>query len=137
MDRWEESIDTWNTAYAQQNLMWTEFLPEILQVYRSTPHAGTGITPSKLMLNIEIATKLPVVLEPEKGIVPEERCKRCQEKLSDYTDRKRYARHHDLLVGGVVLVATLTKGKLTPNFSGNTFALRKEVSWSKWGSGNG
>lgn len=95
------------------------------------------MTPSKLMLNREIATKLPAVLEPEKGIVPEERWKRCQEKLSDYTDRKRKARHHDLLVGDVLFVATLTKGKLTPNFSGNTFALRKEVSWSKWRPANG
>ena len=53
--------------------LWTEILPDILQVYRSTPHAGTGMTPAKLMLNREIATKLPVVLDPEKGIVPEER----------------------------------------------------------------
>ena len=72
------------------------------------------MTPSKLMLNREIATRLPVVLEPEKGIVSEERCKRYQEKVSDYTDRKRRAPHHDLVVGDVLFVLTLTKRKFTP-----------------------
>ena len=101
------------------------------------------MTTLKLMLNREIATKLPVVLEPEKGIVPEERCKRYQEKLSGYTVRKRRAPDHDLVVGDVVFVATLTKGKFTPNFSGNNYVILKQkgsdtqVSWSKWRSGNG
>ena len=66
-----------------------------------------------------------MVLEPEKGIVPEERYKRYQEKLRDYANRNRGARHHDLVVGDVVFVATLTKGKLTPNFSGNKYVVLK------------
>ena len=84
------------------------------------------MTPAKLMLNREIATKLPVVLDPEKGIVPKERYKRYQEKLRDYADRKRRARHHDLVVGDVVFVATLTKGKLTPNFSGIKYVILRQ-----------
>ena len=77
------------------------------------------MTPAKLMLNREIAIKLPEVLEPEKGIVPEERYKRYQEKLRTYADKKRRAQYHDLVLGDVEFVATLTQGKLTPNFSGN------------------
>ena len=74
----------------------------------------------------EIATKLPVVLDPEKGIIPKERYKCYQEKLHDYADRKGRARHPDLVVGDVVFMATLTKGKLTPNFSGNDYVILKE-----------
>ena len=64
------------------------------------------------MLNRQIATKLLVVLESEKGIVLEERYKRYQEKLRAYTDKKQKIQHHNLIVGDVVFVATLTQGKL-------------------------
>ena len=143
MDGWKDSIDTWKTRIRAAELdgfLWIEVLTDIPQVYRSTPHAGTGMTPAKLMLNGEIASKLPVVLEPEKGIVPEERYKRYQEKLRDYADWKRRCRHNDLVVEDVVFVATLSKGKLTPNFIGNNYVILKEViplSWSKWRPGNG
>ena len=81
------------------------------------------MTPAKLMLNREIATKLLVVLESEKGIVPEERYKRYQEKLRAYADKKQRVQHHNLIVGDVVFVATLTQGKLTPNYSGNKYVI--------------
>ena len=81
------------------------------------------MTPAKLMFNKEIATKLPVVLEPERGVVQEERCKRYQDKLRAYADKKRRSQHHNLIVGDVVLVATLTQAKLTPSFSGNKYVI--------------
>ena len=65
-------------------------------------------------------------LEPEKGIVSEETSKRYQEKLGDYADWKRRCRHRDLVVEDVVFVATLSKGKLTPNFSGNNYVILKK-----------
>lgn len=40
-------------------LSWIELLPTILHVYRSTPHAGTDMTPAQLLLKREITTKLP------------------------------------------------------------------------------
>ena len=63
------------------------------------------MTPAKLTLNGEIATKLPVLLEQEKGIVPEERYKPYQEKLRAYADRNEGL---DI----AVFLATLIKGKL-------------------------
>jgi len=102
---------------------WTEVLPDILQVYRSTPHAGTKMTPAKVMLNREITTKLPMVPENERGIVPEERYQQYQEKLRIYADRKRHAEPHGLAVGDIVFVANMSKGKLTPNFSGDKYVI--------------
>ena len=76
VERFHRYLEHSIRAAELEGFLCTEVLPDILQVYRSTPHAGTGMTPAKLMLNGEIASKLPVVLEPEKGIVPEERYKR-------------------------------------------------------------
>ena len=104
---------------------WTEVLPDILQVYRSTPHAGTKMTPARLMLNREIATKLPMVPENTGGIIPEERYKLYQEHLRVYADRKRRAEPHNLVVGDIVFVANMNKGKLTPNFSGDKYVILK------------
>ena len=109
VERFHRYLEHSIRAAELDGFLWTEVPPYILQVYRSTPHAGTGMTPAKLMLDREIATKLSVVLELEKGIFPEERCKRYQEKLRDYADKKRRAQHHDLVVGDVVFVATLTQ----------------------------
>ena len=75
VERFHRYLEHSIRAAELDGFLWTEVLPDILQVYRSTPHAGTGMTHAKLMLNREIATKLTVVLEPEKGIVPEEKYK--------------------------------------------------------------
>ena len=114
MERFHRYLGHSIRAAELNGFLWTEVVPDIVQVYRSTHHAGTGMTPAKLMLNREIATKLPVFLRPEKGIVQEERYKRYQDKLRTYADKKRRAQHHNLIVGDVVLVATMTQGKLTP-----------------------
>ncbi|XP_048582656.1 uncharacterized protein K02A2.6-like [Nematostella vectensis] len=46
-------------------ISWMDALPGILQVYRATPHARTGVTPAKLLLNREIVTNLPCVQDTE------------------------------------------------------------------------
>ena len=63
VERFHRYLEHSICAAELDGFLWTEVLPYILQVYRSTPHAGTGMTPAKLMLDREIATKLSVVLE--------------------------------------------------------------------------
>ena len=91
VERFHQYLEHSLRAAELDGFLWTEVLPDILQVYRSIPHAGTGMTPAKLMFNREIATKFPVVLELEKGIILEERYKCYQEKLCDYADSKLMA----------------------------------------------
>ena len=119
VERFHRYLEHSIRAAAIDGLAWTEVLPDILQVYRSTPHAGTKMTPARLMLNREIATKLPMVPENTGGTIPEERYKLYQEQLSVYANRKRRGEPHDLVVGDIVFVANMNKGKLTPNVSGD------------------
>ena len=103
-------------------LSWTEVLPTILQVYRSTPHAGTNMTPAKLFLNREITTKLPTVPEMDQNN-PEERYKEYQRKLCEYTDAKRHAQQHNLVPGDIVFVANTKSGKLIPTFGHQKYVI--------------
>ena len=48
-----------------------------------------------------------------------------QEQLRVCADRKRKAELHDLVVGDIVFVANINKGKLTPNFSGDKYVIMK------------
>ena len=83
VERFHRYLEHSVRATELDGFLWIEVLPDILQVYRSTqPHAGTGMTPAKPMLNREIATKLPVVLEPKNGIAPEERYKNAIKKTT-------------------------------------------------------
>ena len=70
VERFHRYLEHSIRAAELDGFLWTEVLPDILQVYRPTPHAGTGMTPAKLTLNREIATKLPVVLKPRKRNCP-------------------------------------------------------------------
>ncbi|XP_022779210.1 uncharacterized protein K02A2.6-like [Stylophora pistillata] len=103
-------------------LSWTEVLPIILQVYRSTPHARTNMTPAKLFLNREITTKLPTVPELDRNN-PEERYKEYQRKLCEYTDAKRHAQQHNLVPGDIVFVANTKSGKLIPMFGHQRYVI--------------
>ena len=65
------------------------------------------MTPARLMLNREIATKLPMVPENTGGTILEKRYKLYQKQLRVYTDRKRRAEPHDLVTGAIVFVANI------------------------------
>ena len=75
------------------------------------------MTPARLMLNREIPTKLPMVSENTGAIIPEERYKLYQEQLRVYDEP------HDLVVGNIVFVANMNKGKLSPNFIGDKYVI--------------
>lgn len=99
-----------------------EVQPTILQVYRSTPHAGTDLTLAKLFLNREITTKLPTVPEIDHNN-PEDRYKEYQIKLCEYTDAKRHAQQHDLGSGDIVFVANTKSGILIPTFGHQKYVI--------------
>lgn len=126
VERFHRYLEHSIRAAELDDFSWTDVLPDILQVYRATPHAGTGMTPARVMLNREIATKLPMVPENGAGLGPEERYKRYQDKLRDYADKKRRAQHHNLVVGDIIFVANMSKGKLTPNFGGDKYVIIKQ-----------
>lgn len=122
MERFHRYLEHSIPAARIDGFTWTEVLPDILQVYRSTPHGGTKLKPARMMLKRKIITKLPMVPENEVGPIPEERYQLYQEKLRIYADIKQCAETHDLAVGEIVL----TKGMLTPNFGVDKYVILKQ-----------
>ena len=110
-----------------QNLDWHEELDKFLLIFRTTPHSSTGFTPSNLMFNREMRTKLPEMRTVEKENVFKEEIRDrdniYKEKMKEYVDRSRKAVENDLKVGDEVLVKNDKKGKLDTNFKEEKFVV--------------
>jgi len=80
-------------------------MPVMLLNYRNTPRRMTGKTPSFLLMNREIKTKLPsVVRQSNNATDVRKKDKEEKEKAKKYTDSKRKASTRKLQVGDKVLV---------------------------------
>ena len=92
-----------------------------LMQYRNTPHPSTGKTPSELMFNRVVRTRLPTVRKVVNTVaVQEAREKDQQERLKrkEMRDRKKTAQERAVKPGDKVLVAqrkTTTKPPFDPN----------------------
>lgn len=104
-----------------------EELHKFLLAYRSTPHATTGATPAKLMINREIRTKLPELRE--KGGDESVRDHDWQTKLAgkQYSDQKRGAVQNDIKPGDNVLLKNVKQsGKLATKFENVPYTVSKK-----------
>ena len=98
---------------------WRTELHKLLVAYRTTPHSATGRTPSELLFNRQVRTKLPSLLFKEG----EDTALRDRDSLSKYrsaecVSKKRPApAHQELQPGEQVLVKrTSAAGKLDAPF---------------------
>ena len=83
----------------------------------------TGRTPSSLLINREVKTKLPNI-EQQTNDETETR-KKDEEKSKDYTDKKRKASVRNLQVGNKVLVTQEHRNKFSTMFHHDPMVITK------------
>ena len=96
---------------------WKLTIPIMLLNYRNTPHRMTGQTPSSLLMNREIRTKLPSIPRQSNDDTDVRmKDKEEKEKGKKYTDLKRKAKTRNLQMGDKVLVTQKHKNKFSTKF---------------------
>ena len=97
---------------------WQKELPKILMTYRASPHQISGKSPSMLLFNHEIRTKVPHIESNSNTAASaldrdhRSKCSLYQAKLKDYHDIKQHASPHNFSVGDVVFCANMKPNKL-------------------------
>ena len=105
---------------------WHSELHKFLGVYRTTPHASTGIAPNQLMFTYDPRTsKLPQFPDVRINHDLHERLRendeRAKLKMKQYNDRNRNVHPIYINEGDLVLVRQRKMNKLTPYFSPNPY----------------
>ncbi|KAJ8018643.1 hypothetical protein HOLleu_43268 [Holothuria leucospilota] len=100
---------------------WKSELNTFLLAYRSTPHSTTGMSPSELLFNRKIRTKLPELSEVRENISVSDRDAEMKQKYKDYCDNKRSTKENQISVGEKVLVQQDKENKLSPMFNPEPF----------------
>ena len=98
---------------------WKLTIPIMLLSYRNTPHRMTGKTPSFLLMNRDIKTKIPsIARQSNQGpdVQKKDKEEKEKEKEKKYTDAKRKAKTRNLQVGDKVLVTQKHKNKFSTKF---------------------
>ena len=111
----EKSI---RTAVAE-NKNWKRDIFKFLMNYRATPHSTTGKSPSQLLFNRQICTKLPEVFSEIHENIDEnlrEKDGKAKSQMKENADRARRAKPSDLKSGDTVLVRQKKVNKLSTNF---------------------
>ena len=98
---------------------WRKSLPTMLRNYRTTPHQVTGETPTMMLMNREIRTKLPSVKSSKSydDRKAQQTDARAKKQAKEYADRKRRAKEKDFKVGEKVLLRQPHKNKYSTQFS--------------------
>ena len=102
---------------------WQEELPKILMLYRASPHPVSGKSPTMLLFNHEIRTKVPHIESTSNTAasaldrVHRSRCNLYQARLKEYHDVKQNATPHNFRVGDIVHCANMKQNKLDSKFS--------------------
>ena len=104
------------TAQAERK-DWKLTIPIMLLNYRNTPHRMAGQTPSSLLMNRKIRTKLPSIPRQSNDDTDvRKKDKEEKEKGKKYTDSKRKAKTRNLQLGDKVLVTQKHKNKFSTKF---------------------
>ena len=110
-------------AVISEGKSWQKELPKILMTYRASPHQISGKSPSVLLFNHEIRTKVPHIESNSNTAASaldrdhRSKCSLYQAKLKDYHDTKQHASPHNFSVGDVVFCANMKPNKLDSKFS--------------------
>lgn len=106
---------------------WKSELNDFLMMYYTTPHTITGKTPTEMLMNRTIRSKVPSIKDLESPLNREEvyeRDKMLKGKGKEAMDEKRKAGIKDIQTGDKVLAKNLNKGnKLVPEFNAKTFVV--------------
>lgn len=98
---------------------WKTTLPTLLRNYRATPHGTTGETPSQLLMQRELKTKLPsqVMTIPLFNDLDVRRVdEQSKKKGKEYADARRNAKEKNIKPGDYVLVQQKHQNKFSTNF---------------------
>ena len=110
-------------AVISEGKSWQEELPKILMLYRATPHPVSGKSPSMLLFNHEIRTKVPHIKNVSNTAASalnhehRSKCNSYQARLKEYHDAKQHAATHNFKVGDIVHCANIKPNKLDSKFS--------------------
>lgn len=100
---------------------WKSTVSDFLQVYRSTPHSTTGVSPSELLVGRKMRTRLnvlPPVSSSKDTAAVSQRVAAQQSKMKTYTDARRGARSPPFKEGDSVRVRKPTHvPKAHPRFT--------------------
>ena len=100
-----------------------EEISKFLLNYRNTTHSSTGATPSKLMMNRVIRTKLPSlhqVPNSKEHQRVKEKDREAKVKQKRYADKHRRAKEKEIKIGDKVLIKQ-TKTTIHPPFDPEPF----------------
>lgn len=101
---------------------WKEVLLEYLLMYRSSPHATTGVSPAELLFNRKIKTKLPELCS--ETLLDEEVRERDEwrkEKEKMYYDMRNRVKENALKPGDTVVLSQRKENKLSPEFDSTRY----------------
>lgn len=95
VERWNRVLKECILAAEQMQKSWKPAVTAFLQNYRATPHATTGVSPSELLHNRKMRTKLdifPVKGKNDKCATVRDTVEVRQKKWKEYTDERRGAK---------------------------------------------
>lgn len=126
VERFNQVLEKHILTAQAEGKAWKPTIPIMLLHYRNTPHRMTGRTPSSLLMNREVKTKLPS-FEQQTNDETETRKKdeEEKEKSKKYTDKKRKASPRNLEVGNKVLVTQKHRNKFTTKFHPDPMVITK------------
>uniref|UniRef100_A0A3B5Q910 Integrase catalytic domain-containing protein n=1 Tax=Xiphophorus maculatus TaxID=8083 RepID=A0A3B5Q910_XIPMA len=108
------AVERWNRVLKETILTaehmqkdWKTTVTDFLQNYRATPHNTTGVSPSELLHNRKMKTKVNIFPSSEKSrkyTTVQETVRQKQEKSKQYTDKRRGAKTPTFKPGDMVRV---------------------------------
>ena len=110
------------------NLMWKSEVYNFLLNYRATPHSSTNMSPSEVLMNRKIRTKVPQIYKVANAKIDTE-LRQTDEKskriMKTYADKQRNVKPHGFQIGDTVLVKQQKNNKLTTPYSDKPYIIIK------------
>ena len=101
-----------------QGMPWKQQLNIFLREYRSTPHSTTGKSPSELLfqggMNTKIPLACPITIRTDSEVRKDTDAKA---KMKVHSDERRHATLSNIKPGDTVLCRQLKKNKLTTPYN--------------------
>ena len=89
--------------------------------YHATEHSTTGFTPTRLLYNREIKTKLPQVDKPKAPKGLKSHGAQRKQKIKQYADKSNGKSYRKYIVWQKVLILRTGKGNMSPNWNSRIF----------------
>ena len=110
------------------NLMWKSEVYNFHLNYRATPHSSTNMSPSEVLMNRKIRTKVPQIYKVANAKIDTE-LQQTDEKskriMKTYADKQRNVKPHGFHIGDTVLVKQQKNNKLTTPYSDKPYIIIK------------